>query len=189
MSICVIYIFSLINCRHCYLFLLYIIQRRLLSTPIYICKVTNNDMKSYESNTLLPFQTNLDYCFFQSFNLLPQSFFFHLLFVLSFSLFFLSFNLMCTLALHQRAHPHLIIVLVNILGTRYECERSTIHTYRREKKLILCNPFLFVNCLMCMCVCSKHISSFLLPYRTLELEHSLFFTIILYIHFSKISYS
>ena len=81
----------------------------------------------------------------------------------------LSFNLMCTFALHQSSLPHLIIALVNILRTEYECERSIIHRYRKkEKKLILCNPFLFANCLMCIYICSKYISSFLLLHRTLQ---------------------
>jgi hypothetical protein len=57
-----------------------------------------------------------------------------------------------------------------------------------EEETVLCNPFLLTNCLTCVYACSKHISSFLLLHRTLELEHSLFFALIVkntHIHFQR----
>jgi len=92
--------------------------------------------------------------------------------------------------------PHLIIALVNILRTGCKCERGTIYIYiyiytaeeEEEEETVLCNPFLLTNCLTCVYACSKHISSFLLLHRTLELEHSLFFALIVkntHIHFQR----
>jgi hypothetical protein len=73
-------------------------------------------------------------------------------------------------------------------------EAQYIHIYtdeeeeEEEEKTVLCNSFLFTNCLTCIYACSKHISSFLLLQRTPQLEHSLFFAPIVkntHIHFQR----
>ena len=114
------------------------------------------------------------------------SLFFHLLFVSS----LVQFNV--CIRPSPKFPSHLIIALVNILGTSYECERNTEHTYtseEEEEKTSLCNPLLLTNCLTCVYACSKHISSILLLQRTLELEHSLFFVLTVkntHIHFQRL---